>query len=238
MDAPTAFPRYAVYFVPEPASDLYRFGAAALGYDCFTGAEVDYPPDIPRDTTEWAELTREPRTYGFHATLKAPFRLRSGFDEGEVERRLGAFAASTRSVPVIVPAVRMVDSFIAIVPRATSAGLSQLAADCVTAFDPLRAPMTPQDRARRMAANLSERQIAHLDSWGYPYVFDDFRFHMTLTGRIDPARAGPIVKYLEEKVAALAHDRPIAIDHLALVRQDCAGARFRVACHVAIGAAR
>ena len=74
-------PRYAIYFTPPPGSDLHRFGSAVLGYDCVTGAKLTPPADIAVDAEEWRRLTEEPRRYGFHATLKAPFRLAPGTTE-------------------------------------------------------------------------------------------------------------------------------------------------------------
>src|SRR5262249_14198568 len=73
--------RYAIYFVPPADSALYRFGAGFLGYDCYTGERLRQPHDTALTASEWAQLTREPRRYGFHATLKAPFRLVPPFPE-------------------------------------------------------------------------------------------------------------------------------------------------------------
>src|SRR6266436_2078374 len=81
-------PRYAIYFVPAPDTALYRFGAGALGYDCFTGADMATLDTLPVDAGAWRELTREPRRYGFHATLKAPFRLAEGRTEAGADRRI------------------------------------------------------------------------------------------------------------------------------------------------------
>src|SRR6202000_780688 len=51
----------------------------------------------------------------------------------------------------------------------------------------LRARPSPDDLGRRLAAPLTERQRALLVEWGYPYVFDEFRFHMTLSNSLDDA---------------------------------------------------
>src|SRR5262249_12768926 len=74
-------PRYAIYFVPPADSALYRSGAGFLGYDCYPGKRLRQPQDTGLTASEWAQLTREPRRYGFHATLKAPFRLLPPFTE-------------------------------------------------------------------------------------------------------------------------------------------------------------
>jgi hypothetical protein len=81
-------PRYALYFVPPADSALYRFGAGFLGYDCYTGERLRHPQDIALTASEWEQFTHEPRKYGFHATLKAPFRLLPPFTEMELTPEL------------------------------------------------------------------------------------------------------------------------------------------------------
>src|SRR5450755_1194834 len=56
-------PRFAIYFVPAANTALYRFGAAVLGYDCYTGEPAARPRDGGLTEAEWAGLTAEPRTY-------------------------------------------------------------------------------------------------------------------------------------------------------------------------------
>jgi putative phosphonate metabolism protein len=224
-------PRYAIYFVPAESSALYRFGAATLGYDCYTGGEVASSPDVGMSAADWTELTREPRTYGFHATLKAPFRLRTDRREADLVADFRKFAAAAHPAPVITPSIEALEDFIAIVPRQANSDLEAMAADCVRIFDHFRAPMTAEDRVRRLTLNLSPRQAANLDRWGYPYVLDDFRFHMTLTGRIDPEHRSSILARLREQFFRECGDHPVAIDGIALLRQDQPRARFRVIDH-------
>ena len=222
-------PRYAIYFVPPARSDLYRFGARFLGYDCYTGGDLGHPPDIGLGATAWEELTREPRRYGFHATLKAPFRLLPPFTEPDLVAELDRFSALPRASVSVEPTIRAIERFIAIVPRGASAAVDQLAADCVTAFDRFRRPLTPQERNRRVAAGGHARQIdENLDRWGYPFVFEDFRFHMTLTGAIDARHHGPIIALVQAAFARVEDGRSLPITQLVLTRQDAPAARFRV----------
>ena len=139
---------------------------------------------------DWRDLTADPRKYGFHATLKAPFSLAQGRTEAELFAACAAFAATPRAIPVIRPVVGSISGFIAVIPADPPAELIRLAADCVSEFDAFRAPLTEADRARRNPSRLTSAQRAHLDRWGYPYVMEEFRFHMTLTGRLDASRAG------------------------------------------------
>jgi hypothetical protein len=230
-------PRYAIYFVPAADSALYRFGAAALGYDCYTGNDVGFPDPLPVEQTAWRGLTREPRRYGFHATLKAPFHLAKDTGESELVEEFQQFSRSIDSVPVFEPMVATPQGFIAIIPTAADAAIDRLAAACVTAFDRFRAPLSAQDRNRRVIG-LSERQVGNLDRWGYPFVFDDFRLHLTLTGRLDGDRQAAVLSFLRDGFVAACGSRLLPVDRLALLRQDGPDARFVVIRHAAIGANR
>jgi putative phosphonate metabolism protein len=222
------FPRYAIYYAPEPGSTLGRLGAELLGYDAYRGSTRSFPGGI--EFADWRELTQDPRKYGFHATLKAPMALAPGKDEKELLAACAAFSAEPRSIPVIEPIVDLISGFIALVPAKRSAALEALAADCVRDFDPFRAALTEKDRVRRNPAKLSPRQVDHLDRWGYPYVFEEFRFHMTLTGRVAPERVAGILSMLRARLAEVTR-APLPVDRLALFRQDTDGDRFRVIAH-------
>lgn len=224
--------RYAIYFVPEADSALNSFGSAILGYDCNSGVAVPLPEEFQDDALAWRRTTEEPRRYGFHATLKAPFRLSSSCTETQLESALQSFAGLGHSVPTIVPVVMMVDNFAAVTSRRREPAIDALAAKCTTIFDAFRAPMSPRERARRVTMGLDPRQIQHLDLWGYPHVFTDFRFHMTLTGPIERKRRKPILAALRRCFRRMQADAPVAIDRLTLVKQDSAQAAFRVVRHV------
>jgi putative phosphonate metabolism protein len=221
-------PRFAIYFVPAAETALYRFGAAILGHDCYSGERLAHPSDLGLSKADWQELTREPRTYGFHATLKAPFRLRPELDQADLIAEVRRLAAAQRSIPTIDPIVGLIAGFAAIVPRKASPALAQFAADCVTALDRFRLPMTPQERSRRLASGLSTPQVAYLDRFGYPYVLDEFRFHMTLTGRIAPERQSAIHALFEHAYLRAVGVGAIAINRLVVLRQDNPAAHFRV----------
>jgi len=221
----SSFPRYAIYFLPPPGSALDRFGATLLGYDVFTGAELSFPDEMVRAVPDWAEITGDPRKYGFHATMKAPMALAAGHNEAELLWACATFAETPRAIPIIAPVIQSIGSFIALVPSLPSEELLQLAADCVRSFDPFRAPLTPEDRARRKPALLTPRQVEYLDDWGYPYVIEEFRFHMTLTGSLDRARHGELLGVLRAQFDALGLET-IAIDRIAVCRQDSATGKF------------
>jgi putative phosphonate metabolism protein len=224
------FPRYAIYYVSAPGSDLDRFGTRLLGYDAFSGEELPFPDGVTLATPDWHDLTRDPRKYGFHATLKAPLSLAPGKTETELLAACEAFAGTARAIPVITPVVSSISGFIAVVPAESSAELERLAADCVSEFDSFRAPLTSGDRARRNPSELTPRQCKHLDRWGYPYVMGDFRFHMTLTGRLDAARREPVLAMLRNRFSEIGL-ATLPIDRIAVFRQENQDSRFRIMEH-------
>ncbi len=223
----TGFPRYAIYFAAGADNALSRFGAELLGYDAYAADEVSFPRDALQVAPDWRDITTDPRKYGFHGTLKAPMALASGKTEAELMAACATFAGKARPIPVIRPVVDSISGFIAVIPGEPVEALQNLAADCVRDFDSFRPPLTAEDRARRKPEKLSERQRDYLDRWGYPYVMEEFRFHMTLTGRLDAERRGPILEMLRARFAGLRLDT-LAIDRLTLFKQNDARARFHI----------
>lgn len=226
----TNYPRYAIYYAPAPNSELDCFGAHMLGYDAYGGADLPFPESVAQAQPDWHDLTQDPRKYGFHATLKAPMALADGQTEAGLAAACEAFAGTPRPVPSIEPVIDSISGFIAVIPAQPSPELRQLAADATCEFDSFRAPLTSEDRARRNPDRLTPRQCEYLDRWGYPYAMEEFRFHMTLTARLDADRRGPIVAMLRDRFSALRLNR-LAIDRLALFRQDDAASRFRIIGH-------
>lgn len=220
------FPRYAVYFTAEPGSPLARFGASIIGYDADTGRDV---PQLALSTVPPAELisaTQAPRRYGFHATLVAPFYLK-GF--GEQALCIGVEEFSRQEAPALLGPVEVgtIGDFIALIPREASAAVNELAAHSVEFFDRYRAPLSADDLARRSTGELSARQRQNLDRWGYPYVFDDFRFHMTLTGRLAPGDRPRFHEALSDAFRPIAGESH-SIETVSLMRQRDPDSRFEV----------
>ena len=219
--------RFALYFTPAAGSALARFGAGVLGYDCDSGAPIARHNLDGIDARAAAAATAEPARYGFHGTLMAPFALAPGRSAGELDDSLAAFAARRGPVPLGQLKVAPIGGFAALVPADTQDAVRKLAGDCVTAFNDFRAPLSDGDRKRRLASKLSPRQIELLDRWGYPYVFTEFRFHMTLTGRLpvhEQARGLPALAAAFAPLAAATVD----VDAISLLCQDDRDASFRV----------
>lgn len=216
MNGGEADQRYAIYFVPAADSALYRFGASVLGYDCYSGQDVEF---IAGAEAGWRDKVQAARLYGFHATLKPPFRLRDGIEQADVESALDQFAAARSPIEAGQLEVRAIGAFIALTFASPCPAVDELAADCVRSFDPYRAPLGEQERARRLKPGLTVRQESHLDRWGYPYVFEDFRFHMTLSGPLPNADRDRALAWLRERVAAIKEVRQLTIDRLVIARQ-------------------
>lgn len=213
--------RYALYFAPPPDSALWKFASRWLGRDAATGETLDPPDGVSPD---W---TADPRRYGFHATLKPPMALAPGRDEAELLAAAADFAAGhTRFT---APSLRLAElgRFLALIPSAPSEALDEFAAECVRAFDPFRAPPPASDLEKRRAHGLTPRQDDYLRHWGYPYVFEEFRFHMTLTSSLDDDARTAARSLLEPAVAPFTRD-PLVIDALSIFKQDTRDAPFRI----------
>ncbi|MDO8874866.1 MAG: DUF1045 domain-containing protein [Pseudolabrys sp.] len=217
-------PRYAIYFVPSAESSLYRFGASVLGYDSYRG-EARSIAGAPDD---WNDITQEPGVYGFHATLKPPFVLADGHDETSLARAVKNFAHNHAAVLIGEMAVRELGSFIALVPQSPRPLLNALAEACVREFDRFRTPMSEQERARRMTPGLTDRQIVNLARWGYPYVCEDFRFHMTLTGALSAQKRDRALRFLCEKYEQVPGVTSVTVDQIVIARQIETATPFRV----------
>jgi 2'-5' RNA ligase len=182
-------------------------------------------PDIPGiDPARLFAITRSPRHYGFHGTLKAPFALAAGMSPAALDEAADAFARGRAPFEVRLE-VGSLDGFIALVPAASAPALDALAADCVEAFDRFRAPLAEAELARRRAAGLTPRQDRNLRRYGYPYVLDDFRFHMTLTERLQAPEHDRVLALLAERAAPICAGQ-LSIAALALFEQPSRDAPF------------
>lgn len=217
--------RYALYAAPRDSETLWRFGSSLIGYDAERGVDCAAPDLSGFSREEWFELTREPRQYGFHATLKAPFHLVAGRSEAELVDAVASFSRKRAAPASFALTVAGLGPFFALIPRGQPTGLSTFAGDVVEAFDEFRAPLSAEDMARRKPDTLPPRERAYLERWGYPYVFDAFRFHMTLTGRIAPERR-PAVETLLKDLYARLPPEAFHLGDIVLFKQASREARF------------
>lgn len=216
--------RYALYLAPPNRHPLWALGCAWLGRDAESGAHT--PPPAGIGAAWWQSITAEPRRYGLHATLKAPFRLASGQHEDDLLAALARFA--TARAPFDLPlVVSELSGFACLRPAAESIALQGLADACVREFEPFRAALTPEELARRHPDRLDDTGRALLERWGYPHVFERFRCHFTLSGTLTDAERGLLLPQLANRFAP-ALVEPLRIDQLALFVEDHPGADFRL----------
>lgn len=226
------FSRYAVYYAPPPGEFATR-SAHWLGWDAQGGRAVAQP-DLPGLPRPLADLTGEPRKYGFHGTIKAPFRLAEGATVASLCGALDELAA--RQAPVLLPGLVLVriGGFLALVPEGDETPLKALAFDCVTALDPWRAALSAAEFARRRPERLTPRQCDLLQRWGYPYVAEEFRFHLTLSDSLDEAPGAALAAVAAGHFADCL-PRPFVIGDLCLFGEDGDGRFHLVSRHALAG---
>lgn len=231
--------RYAVYFAPAKLSPWWQFGAHWLGRDDWENTALPQPKTEGICTDEFARITAQPRRYGFHATLKAPFRLADGHTQTTLLSRLHLLASQLAPVPLGRMHAVTLAGFVALSPNGDVAGLQQLAAQCVQQLDDLRAPPSPKDLLRRQAHQLDEREAELLGLYGYPYVMERFRLHFTLTSALAAADARRIEQVASKKIEPLNRDFPLTLDRLCLFAEHTADAPLvRIADILLHGSAR
>ncbi|KPA20600.1 hypothetical protein shim_32030 [Shimia sp. SK013] len=225
------FRRYGIYYTPCPGA-LADFGAAWLGWDVTTGADVAHP-DVDGLPLPVTEITATPRKYGLHGTIKPPFFLADGTQIDDLAQTFATLC--TRLAPITLDGLVLarLGSFIALKIDGDQTALADLAGTVVRDLDNFRAPPTKAELERRRKSSLSARQDALLTQWGYPYVMDEFRFHITLSGRVG--------KNAEATIAALTpHVTPIlpnpfVVNSLTLVGEDDAGMFHEIQRHTLTG---
>lgn len=217
------FTRYALYFAPPTGADWTKFGASWLGWDMETGTQVAHPL---LDDLLVAEITDTPRKYGLHGTMKPPFRLAKGQTVEDLNQGCSDLAARTAPVHLQGLELAQLGKFLALRPIGEIALLSDLAAECVRALDRFRAPAPQAELEKRRAKGLSPAQEANLVQWGYPYVMENFKFHITLTGRLEKSLLPHVLTTLDTYLTPVL-PIPFEVNDLALMGEDAEG-RFHL----------
>ena len=227
--------RYALYAAPERDTRLWHFGNRVLGRDAETGEAVAQIVPEGFAPQDWAGFTASPRRYGFHATLKAPFALAEGRAEEELFAAVRAFAARRSPVEDIVLVPGLSGRFVFLSPPFADPRLLELANACVADFDRFRAPLAAADRTARIASGLSERQIVHLDRWGYPYVFAEFMFHLPLAGPLPDEVKDVALAGLAEGFEQGVRGERLDLRSLCVFAQSAPGEAFRLVLRAPFG---
>ncbi|MDF2234368.1 DUF1045 domain-containing protein [Albimonas sp. CAU 1670] len=225
--------RLAIYYAPPADSALWAFGSAWLGWDAEAGA-VPPRPAVEGLSDEPQALTVSPRRYGFHGTLKPPFFLAEGTTAEELEAEAEALAASLAPFDAPPPALRAESRFAYLGLSERCPRMETLASACVERLDRFRAPPSEAELARRRRMTLSPAQESHLARWGYPYVFDQFRFHLTLTSALAPETLAATAAALAPHVAPFC-EAPLPVREIALFGDPGGGAPFRLLRRLPLG---
>ncbi|MEM9744825.1 MAG: DUF1045 domain-containing protein [Pseudomonadota bacterium] len=221
------FGRYAIYYMPDPASELWSLASSWLGRDAYTGRELNRLELPALKKANLDRLTASPRHYGFHATLKAPFETVGRDVESLLLSSVEDFA-SRRSPFSVQLEVAPIGDFMALRLAEPAAAMTALHEDCVRDLDRLRTPISDSDLVRRRKARLTPVQDAYLVRWGYPYVLDEFRFHMTLTSRIASRSSKESIRQVLADLFAPHTSVPHRIEGIAVFGQADRQAPFRV----------
>lgn len=218
--------RYAVYFAPAQGSGLERVCSAVLGRCARTGQALKQPNLPGMEPERLVKLTAPPRRYGLHGTIKPPFFLAEGTTEAGLTDAVAALAAGVRAFDLPPLRLESIDSFLALTPQAPCQELDTLARACVTQLDQFRREPSPEELARRRARGLSAEQDRLLMQWGYPFVLQEFRFHLTLTGSIpDPAERQRVHAALVPLLSPVL-GRPVPFREICIFRQPAPSAPF------------
>lgn len=213
--------RYAVYYAP-------REGAFALRTNDWLGCEPGNPLYLPQPVipgiSDPRDITVAPRRYGFHGTIRAPFRPAPGVSADQISTAVADLSALLAPVTCEGLRVDVLDGFVALTPTGCEAALLDLGAAVVEGTNSLRAALTEAEIARRRPDRLSSRQRELLDRWGYPHVMEEFRFHLTLTDRLEDPE--PVRAALESYFTPVL-PRPFIIEDLCLFGEDLSG-RFHL----------
>jgi len=175
--------RIALYFSPVKSSALNHFGEALLGRTNKAARNENSQSSFPNQS-KWKRLTEKPAHYGFHATLKAPFEISKNKTLDMLIQEVEAFAKTQSPHTLNTLGPSELSNFMALTVSEQSKGLADFAFQCVTKFEDFRKPLSESDIARRKQQTLSKRQLELLNQFGYPYIDDEFRFHMTLSGQL------------------------------------------------------
>lgn len=217
--------RFAVYFAPPPGSAWWEAGSRWLGRCAATNDVLAQPTIDGIAPEQQRQLTADPRRYGWHATLKAPFVLSEGVGLGDLREALRAIAASFTAFDMPALQVRRLADFLALCPEGDKHAINAVASACVTQLNDLAAPLSSDElERRRRMGTLSTQEDALLVRWGYPYVLERYRFHLSLTGNLQGVDARTVERLEQAAQAWFGELPPCPFDGLALFAEPAKGA--------------
>jgi len=219
------FERYALYYAPSSESSLGQFGNSWLGWNAESKIPVSRPLIEGLNQFEIETITKTPRRYGFHGTLKPPFRLNEKRNFNELDTAITELANELKPIKSVPLTLSKASNFLAFRPRDCKSAISAIADSCVSQLDGFRAESSPEELNKRRQNVLTNRQDDLLKQWGYPYVMDEFRFHITLSNKLESEHLDLLCKTLESHCDEIL-TIPFIIDSLCLFGDPGAGQPF------------
>jgi hypothetical protein len=212
-----------------PHSGFWQRGSQWLGRCAATGQALPQPHVPGVSISEQWCLTSDPRRYGWHATLKAPFTLADGVTLLDVQAMLQRLCCTLNVCTVVPLKVALMGDFLALVPEGDPVDLRVVVDACVQGLHPLAAPLSPAELTRRRGAGLSPRQDELLLRWGYPHVLEQFRFHFSLTGSLAhvPDTTRLALAQAAQDWFRVDTEAPLHLDAVSLFEEPSPGADFR-----------
>lgn len=209
--------RFALYFTFATKNPLYQKATQWLGH-CVYNQDIDSSQSLISVSDKF-RMVRKAAHYGFHATLKPPFRLRSGTTQADLEAHLQSFTSEMKAITCPPLKIHSIANFIALIPSDSCAELNHLAKQCVIEFEQFRAPLNEIEMQKRLSSPLTVRQQQLLDEYGYPYVLDEFRFHMTLSDRMQDGLIDDALQQLSFEFSPLLNSQ-LNVDCVCLCHQS------------------
>lgn len=203
--------RYAVYFCPAAGSALDTFGREWLATTAIPGIAAE----------RLRVLTANVCRYGWHATLCAPFALAEQASYDDLCWSLIDIAQRTQSFELPLHLGRL-GGFLALRPSGDETSAWMLAERCVRRLNALRAPVS-DETWRRRATQLDAVELDLFRQFGYPYVLDRYRFHLTLCAPAGSEEERALHAWLSPRAASLP---PARIDAMTVCREAGPGQPF------------
>ena len=218
--------RVAIYYAPDTQSSAWQVGSKWLGRDAATSQQLHQPIVDGIATEVLTNLTSHPRRYGWHATLKAPFRLAHGHDLNTLTAGLRQICQGCKPFNLAPLELSTRDGFLSLRPERLQSVLAQLAADCVQQLHRFAAPLSETDLARRRLALLSTEEDELLMAWGYPYVLQHFQFHFSLTGPLNLFPEHLLPQLIQAAKSHFQELSAVCVDRLSIFIEPKLGADF------------
>lgn len=208
--------RFAIYFTPAPDSKLAKAATNWLGRDIYGQKQKKQQLPYGISPERFRTLTASPFHYGFHGTLKPPFRLNPKLSQRQLTDRLKKISDDTTRFNIPEISLKKLGSFLCLMPKKMCPELHSLANRVVADLDEFRMAAEEKELEKRRASGLTNNQEAMLTTWGYPFVMDEFRFHLTLTGKIEDQKEISSVTSFAQSIFHGDMCRDIPVDGLSL----------------------